>query len=378
MNTTPERCPLRRAFLVGGLCAAVTAAWLFVLSGLTGVVPGAPLARRVNVLFSSDSSETISDYVSYRFMPARGRGLHPLKYLIYNFPVREVYRALRAVMPQEQAALVAGRLFNAALAGIGVGSIIGLALRKGLRIAALPPLLLVNLLATSMVLVALPEHFGVSYGLLSLTFAVAASDLRLVPTLALLGALAVVNSGLTATNGIFPLAAGAAVVWRRSGSRFPAWFLRTAAALVVLGGAGLAGLAWQLESRHEPIMTYVKGYLHLRLVNDPAEAGVFAFRGLVDPVIGPTPAVETGDGDSWAMVSYEPSGSPHRLWPYDVPQSVGAACWITLFLISCAALLRSPDRALAVLLLGWIAFNLIFHNVWGGEFFLYSSHWSWA
>ena len=26
----------------------------------------------------------------------------------------------------------------------------------------------------------------------------------------------------------------------------------------------------------------------------------------------------------------------------------------------------------------WVAFNLIFHNLWGDEFFLYSPHWSWC
>jgi hypothetical protein len=28
--------------------------------------------------------------------------------------------------------------------------------------------------------------------------------------------------------------------------------------------------------------------------------------------------------------------------------------------------------------MAWIGFNLVFHNLWGDEFFLYSPHWVWA
>jgi hypothetical protein len=35
-------------------------------------------------------------------------------------------------------------------------------------------------------------------------------------------------------------------------------------------------------------------------------------------------------------------------------------------------------RTWTLWLLGWAAFNVIFHNLWGDEFFLYSPHWSWA
>ena len=31
-----------------------------------------------------------------------------------------------------------------------------------------------------------------------------------------------------------------------------------------------------------------------------------------------------------------------------------------------------------MILLSWIAFNVVFHNFWGDEFFLFSPHWSWA
>jgi len=362
--------------MVGGLSAAVAAAWLFVLSGVTGVVPGAPLTKRINVLFSSDSADTIKDYVGDRVV--RGQGVHRLINLIYVAPVRAGYRGLRKVMPEEQAAVVAGRGFNAAIAGIGVGCVIGLALRRGLRISALPPLLMVNLLATSMVLVAVPEHFGVSYSLLSMTFVVAAADLRLIWALGLLGVFTVVDAGVTLTNGAFPVAASAVVVWRKSGGRFPSWFLWTFGVMLLLGSAGLTAIVWHLESRHEPVMTWIRTYFNMRLVNDPASAGTFACRGLVDPVIGPTPVVNPGDDTTPPMVSYEPCDAPYRLWPYDLAQGVGAACWIFLFLMSCVTLFRSPDRSLAVLLSGWIGFNLIFHNVWGMEFFLYSPHWSWA
>ncbi len=31
-----------------------------------------------------------------------------------------------------------------------------------------------------------------------------------------------------------------------------------------------------------------------------------------------------------------------------------------------------------MLLLGWILFNAVFHNLWGDELMVYAPHWSWA
>ncbi|MBX6314904.1 MAG: hypothetical protein IRY99_18600 [Isosphaeraceae bacterium] len=40
---------------------------------------------------------------------------------------------------------------------------------------------------------------------------------------------------------------------------------------------------------------------------------------------------------------------------------------------------RSRDlRGYWYAILIWLAFNFLFHNLWGAEFFLYNAHWSWA
>jgi len=375
MNRLEEKLPPRRVKAIAGLAATISAAWLFVLSGLFGVVPGSVMTKRVNVLFASDCSVSIQDYVADS---TRGRTIHPLISELYRRPIHWCYNALTLVLPEAQAAVYAGRAYNAVFGALGIACAVYSALRRGLRLAALVPLLFVTMLSTSMILVAVPEHFGVSYGMLALTFAVAAAELRFSTTLFLLGLLAVVASGLSLTNGLFPLATAALVIWRQPREQSPKRILWPTLIAVAIGIAGLGAFVASSETVMNNLRGKILPYLNMRLRDDPVKAGAFAFRGFIDPVIGPTPAID-GVG-SWKrpMVTYEPGYAPYRIWPYDLPQSAAAACWITLLLLSGLSLIRSQDRLLALLLLGWIGFNLVFHNIWGDEFFLFSPHWSWA
>jgi len=383
MSASAKSLSKRGCILCGCLVAVSSAVWVFLLSGMTGVVPGVPLTQRTNVLFQSDSAQTVERYTDiepFSFVFTL-RVEHPLIYWIYFEPVHFCYRALRTMMPEEQAALVAGRGYNAAFVGIGIGCIFYVALRKGLQVGRLLPILIVNLLSTTMILVALPEHFGISYGVLSLTFAVAASELPFKTTLVLLSLLAVVASGVTITNGLFPFMAGTVAVWRRSGVRFSPRVLWTAAIVILLPIIAVAAL-WKspIDRLILPLarLKYTIGkYIRHGGVN-PVTFMTFSYRGLIDPVIGPSPALDTNNWQEQPMVTYEARYSPYSLWPYDLPQSVGVCCWLTLFLVACYKLIRSPDWLLAILLLGWITINLVFHNLWGDEFFLYSTHWAWA
>jgi hypothetical protein len=225
-----------------------------------------------------------------------------------------------------------------------------------------------------MVFVGLPEHWGVSFCLLSVTFAVVTSDLRLPIALALLALLTVLAAGMTITNGLFPAGAGVWLVWRRCG-RLPLWFIGGAAAMALVATGIAATFVLTSDSRRENFTLRIRSCLNKRVTNDPLRAGIYAFRGLVDPIIGPTPVVEMNlSGEQ--MLTYE-SPDHFGLWPYDLLQSGGAMCWLILLCLSLGHVLGA-DRSLGMLLAGWIVFNLFFHNYWGDEFFLFSPHWCWA
>jgi hypothetical protein len=382
MNASENSWSRQHPLTVACLLAVLSAMWLYALSGLTGLRPGVPLTVRTNVLFQSDCASTIWDYWDRDNHALWLRLEHPLYHWTYIAPTHLCYEVLRTRMADDEAVLAAGRGFVAAAAGIGIGCVLYVALLRGLGLVMLLPILMVNLFSTSMIIVTLPEHFGISYALLSMSFAVAAAELTLPTALGLLGILTVVTSGVTVTNGLFPVMAGAVVVWRRTGVRFPSWFLWTIGITGFLAVGGVAALGLTPGERLNPTIRDLRwkigSNLNLRLAKNPAAVGAYAFRGLVDPVIGPTPGMDTNNWQNMPMVTYEPRGLPYRFWPYDGLQSAGAACWLILFLVACLKLIRSPDRMIALLLFSWIGFNLVFHNFWGDEFFLYSAHWSWA
>src|SRR5579875_1460820 len=261
------------------------------------VRPGSLLTERRDVLFQSDTGYWIAAYS--RGVERVSSFTHPLLGVLWVPGPRLLYLLLRRVLPDAEAATVAGRTFTALLAAAGVAALFAAAARRGASGRVLALLLPAYLLFTDQVLVALPEHFALSQALLSIAFALLVVGLRPGTQLASLGVLAAATGGVTVTNAAFPLAA--------------------------------AGLVDRNNDWHLP------------------------------------------------MVTYQPTYAPYALWPYDRFQSVAAVAWIVLLATSGVRAYRDPTtRPYTGLLLGWIAFNTVLHNVWGDEYFLFSTHWSWA
>jgi hypothetical protein len=75
------------------------------------------------------------------------------------------------------------------------------------------------------------------------------------------------------------------------------------------------------------------------------------------------------------MITYEPPGEPRSFWPYDAIQSAGVAAWLVLLSAGIASTLHDPSlRTVGLAIVVWILFNAALHNLWGDEYFLYSSH----
>jgi hypothetical protein len=366
-----------RPAIVGSVAGVVAAAWLYALSGFMLVRPGSLLTERRDVLFQSDTGYWIAAYS--RGVERVSSFTHPLLGVLWVPGPRLLYLLLRRVLPDAEAATVAGRTFTALLAAAGVAALFAAAARRGASGRVLALLLPAYLLFTDQVLVALPEHFALSQALLSIAFALLVVGLRPGTQLASLGVLAAATGGVTVTNAAFPLAAAGLVVRshadrRRQRQTAAAAILLAATAAGVLGAVLLASpAAWQR------LVWRVGPWLTARPLRDPGFAARLALRGLVDPAIGPTPVVDRNNDWHLPMVTYQPTYAPYALWPYDRFQSVAAVAWIVLLATSGVRAYRDPTtRPYTGLLLGWIAFNTVLHNVWGDEYFLFSTHWSWA
>lgn len=183
-----------------------------------------------------------------------------------------------------------------------------------------------------------------------------------------MGVMAFLTGATTITNVIFPL-----------GSLLHYWFnsMRTKVFLLLAAIPTGMGVAFYCYNRSYTIHWFIKGYATFRLLHDPLQAISYAIFALICPVVGPTPQVVRYPG--WDDVSYEPGGAPLHLSDYFGFQAVGAIAWIVLLIVCISKGFRDDQTRPSVwLLLGWVVFNLVLHNVWGTELFLYAPHWSWA
>jgi hypothetical protein len=349
--------------IVIGLAAVI---WFMLLSGWLKSVPGSVVAKRQNVLFNSDSSIWLDRIVGNAKSPEAA--VHPLEIVFWRPPVRALQHLLELFMPADYAGIFAARLVVAVMHGLGVGFLAYLALRIGVKLPQCILLFIIYLLFTSNATAALPEHFGISNGLLSITFVVPIFLANDVMRTGFLLAMVVLCGGTTITNALYPVAA----LWQ--------YFFKSARArLIVLLATVplglLAGVFLYLKSY--TIHHFVNDYSTFRLLHDPLRAGVYAIYTFLSPAVGPTPRVMREPG--WDMVSYEPAHDVLRLSYYLGFQAIGAIAWLVLLIRCTIRGIRQEGTRLYVWLpLGWILFSAVFHNIWGDELLLFSPHWSWA
>lgn len=359
----------------GTVAALVTATTFFAVAGVLDVHPYRPMASRTDVFFQSDAGGLISDTVTK--FDERARGTHPIVYPIWTVPLHYVAVAIEPVVSREITATYGSRVLVNTVSGLGVGALVGTFRRRGVpgsRILVFAPLLL---LGNGHTLAAIPDHFGLSLGVLAASFAAFIDPGPWLRRAAALCVLAGLAFGVTITNVAFP--AGLLALLVATNVRIPKGVY---AALVVIAVLTLvaAVVAWNARPDiRARVNDRVGLYLTWKLTRDPALAATHMARGTIDAVVAPTPAVSRDNLDRVPMLTYQPAGVPYRLWPYDAVRSAGAVCWLVLF---ANGVVRSVfDRSFrvpAIALLVWVAWTLVFHTVWGDEYFLYTPHFAGA
>ncbi len=355
-----------RAHIIAVAIGLAAVIWFVLLSGWMNSVPGSVVVKRQNVLFNSDSSIWLERIVGNSKSPEAL--VHPLEIVFWRPPVRALQHLLEVFMPADYAGIFAARLVVALVHGAGVGFLALLALRIGVKLPQCILLFIIYLLFTSNVTASLPEHFGISNGLLSITFVVPTLLAGMGTTTAFLAVMVVLCGGTTITNALYPLAA----LWQYS---FKTMRARVAILATVIP-AGL-GVFLFLYLKSYTMHHFVSAYATFRLLHDPLRACVYAIYTVLSPAIGPTPRIMREPG--WDMVSYEPAHDVLRLSYYLGFQAIGAIAWLVL-LVRCTirGLQQERTRLYVWLPLGWVLFSAVFHNIWGDELLLFSPHWSWA
>jgi len=361
-----------------GFATAVVVILAFLsLSWGLGVRTGRPLAERTDLFFQSDAGGLVTD--AETDFSSRGRGVHPILYFVWTKPLYHAGQGLDPIIPAEVTATVGSRLLVAVWAGTGMGVLAAGLIRRGVPGSAILAVAPLYLLGCGQSMACMPDHFGISQGILAASFGVYLAPGRFGRKLAGLAFLTLLAGGITVTNAIFPasLCGLLAISQYRSRIRWQ-WIVAASTIGVAMIAMGM-GVLFLVEDLFERFVMRVEGYLTWRLTEDPLEALKFTFRGLVDAVVAPTPAITRDNLDRVPMLTYQPVGQPYSAWPYDLWQSVGAVAWLILLAVGTANALKSKDfRIPSAVLVAWVLWNAIFHNLWGDEYFLYTPHYSWA
>lgn len=380
----------RQSFETSGLgftmaaSTSVLAASLLTLGLLAwylGITPGSVFARENNVLFNADTNffwQLLTDpkHWSQRLLA------HPLIAQFWGRVGAGLAGILKFAWSADDARFLAATGMVCAVAAAGFACLAACASRLNPKRWNLLLLAPVCLLFTSNTIIVQPDHFGLSFGLL------AAATLLLLPGVggatraALLIVAGILVGGTTITNGLYP-ALVAAIVYRdhltwanAKRLRYGILAVATMSALVLVSTA-LRQPTPILSKISETGGSLVKYYLRGQVINDPLGAIRYAGSGLLYPAVGPRLNL-------WASPFFpeEPPTSSYEsshLSDYPPLSAVAACAWVALLAASSWVLVRSPDlRNFSLALFGWIAFNLLFHNLWGDEFFLFTPHWSWA
>jgi hypothetical protein len=369
LETAPtKQAPLKTQRVIPAAVGLVAVIWLILLSGWLQVTPGSVVSHRHNVIFSSDTSLWIA-YIFGHLRPDLPP-IHPLQIAFWRGPAQAVAAIPRLFLRSDPTAYavpaeyIAARVLVALIAAIGVAWLAFLALRNGVRTAECLALFLMYLLFTCNTTVCLPEHFAISNGLLSVAFAVSLLVTSAWARRLILAALTLLLGGTTLTNAIFPLLAMV-----QSGIRSA----RIRAAIIVFGIPAALGIAYALYRLSWNFRYFISTYISLRIWHDPLSTGAYLFYFLVAPAIGPLPMVAARP--LGLMVTYEPLAMVR----YAGLPAIGAVAWLVLLWRCTRQGYRTPaTRSAVLLLLGWILFNAIFHNLWGDELMVYAPHWSWA
>jgi hypothetical protein len=346
----------------GALAAFIT------LSRYLLVARDTVVTQRNNVLFETDTSVRLR-YLADAGAEAVGRlemAQHPALFHVWRPLGRLLSMVLTPLLPAGEGRVLAAQLLVCGFAAAAATVLFVLARRWGAGTARALLGTALFVLATSSVLLVVPEHWAMASALMAACFAGVSATAAMTPLrglwLALLAALVTLT---TVTNALFAALVGMTFL-RRAG-----WQRVERAAWIALGIAGVAGIA--LIVPRMVGMRAVAGFFNFRLRDAPFEAVIYSAFALLGTIVGPVP--RTSVEREHIVLSYEPVSFAL----YSPVQWVGVLAWAMVLGFCIWTGLRSRDtRGWTAWLLSWIVFNVLFHNIWGDEFFLYSPHYAWA
>jgi hypothetical protein len=370
------RCRLVLARRPFWLLFGVALAWLVALHVFLVASIGPARFYRSGFYFNADHGEW-PGYLRHGISAVYAFDIrHPGVNFVWRAASRGVFGVLSLVLPAREAGVLSALSIVLCLAAAGGACLFVTSPATRIKSGAKFWLLFaVFLLFSSQVIVCIPDHFGCSLGLLSGTYFLFCRRMDRRRKVACLVLATLLCGVTTVTNALFPaLCIGAvlceSVRCRRAVRAAGVAVLAVVPALILVAAAAAPDDHPGDAQAAPGIPRLFKEYRNNRIAASPVDAVRYSLFGIVAPAVAPSPH-RARDGS----LTYEPVPD----LSYGALRLSAAAAWVVLLALSgYAAWRRRELRVPLLVLLSWIMANLLLHNLWGDEFFLYTPHWSWA
>lgn len=351
------------------LCGLGAGLWIFWLSGYMAVVNGGVTSLTINVLFNADASLWI-DRINKIGKPfwMEFSVSHPFRPFLMGVPARGIAFFCSLFLDHLSAAIVAAKLFNAIFFALSISAVSFLGFFWKINYWKILAVVAFFCLFSSNSVVAAPDHFGVSMSLMLISAVAAVVIQKTSSSLKFQVIFSLLIFGVTSTNIVFSILV-IVYILNRDSIVDVGGILKKKVVYVSLFSIGILSFSFLFWLTRGKSSSMILGLTHFRIFLDPFSAFQYLIAGFVFPVFSPLPTVAEG------LVSFEPIKIVNLNFLY----CFFAMMWIFYLIFFFLKEFKKSKLSVFVLVLfPWILFNIVFHNIWGDEFFLYSPHWSWV
>ncbi|GGA84235.1 hypothetical protein GCM10011369_27820 [Neiella marina] len=352
---TPARLNLVVSFFIAA-AIYLTFAWLLKMQ------PGAAGIEQPDLVFNIDVYQYVHKLGNLGYQELNSKHLLRMHTWV---PLTRVLFPLFDGSPHEQA-VKAAVMFNIITLSLAFTAVSWFALRTLQNLSKVWLLNVVHLLSTSSLIMSAPDHFSQSYLLMITAILSFICIDKLIVLLVVAVILGIFIAGTTTSNAAFAGLLGYFIVARHF--QFKAVFNRLFIVAFLLAPV-VGGYLFYLYTREaDPNQFLFLKFFNFRLFNELPSALVYCLASWVYPIVAPLPELSRS-----GHITLEPIALADFFDWYLIPSAV-VLTGIGYGIISH----WRKEHMLIQILVAWIGFNAIFHNVWGDEYILFTGHYSFA
>ncbi|WP_375750162.1 hypothetical protein [Vibrio sp. HN007] len=341
-------------------------AWIYFLSSYLHVIPNGIAIQINDAIFHLDTSIWINRIENPNWTEISVS--HPLRPFIWAELAR--YLSLTVDTDLGVSAVYGAKLLNALLFGVALVCLTSFSkqlLNDNIKVFLI---CFFTMMCSTVAVVATPDHFGISFSLLIISVYFAHLDKNLGYLIFLQILMLVLLGGTTITNALFPSLMICYLLYRENATIVNIYRKYRAKINTVAFILVSVAILFVLVSKWDRLASgdsYFVKFFNFRLIDEPLVAIQYSLSAIIYPIVSVAPHIVE------SRVSLEPINFSN-INPFNIFTSL---IWLYCLIKGVSLMWQSStSRLLLLALSAWLFFNIILHNLWGDEFFLFSPHWT--